>query len=104
MKKSILTLLLLLGLTYGESNEAKKSTKHNLSIGMLDDKTGFSLIGYTYNVRRSDMDEYFIGGGTMLLAFTGTVGWKHYYSKSKPGIKVSKLLKKEVNQSLLRGF
>ena len=24
----------------------------------------------------------FIGAGTMLLAFTGTVGWKHYYSKS----------------------
>ena len=86
MKKSILTLLLLLGLAYGQSNEVKKSTKHNLSIGMLDDRTGFSLIGYTYNVRQSDMDEYFIGGGTMLLAFTGTVGWKHYYSKSKLSI------------------
>ena len=86
MKKSILTLLLLLGLAYGQSNEVKKSTKHNLSIGMLDDRTGFSLIGYTYNVRQSDTDEYFIGGGTMLLAFTGTVGWKHYYSKSKLSI------------------
>ena len=32
------------------------------------------------------MDEYFIGGGTMLLAFTGTVGWKHYYKKSKLSI------------------
>ena len=28
----------------------------------------------------------FIGGGTMLLAFTGVVGWKHYYSKSKLAI------------------
>ena len=87
MKKLLLlALLLLLGLAYGQSNEVKKSTKHNLSIGMLDDRTGFSLIGYTYNVRQSDMDEYFIGGGTMLLAFTGTVGWKHYYNKSKLSI------------------
>ena len=32
------------------------------------------------------MDEYFIGAGTMLLAFTGTVGWKHYYKKSRLSI------------------
>jgi len=29
------------------------------------------------------MDEYFIGAGTMIYAFTGTAGWKHYYKKSK---------------------
>ena len=29
------------------------------------------------------MDEFFIGGGTMIVAFTGSVGWKHYYKKSK---------------------
>ena len=29
------------------------------------------------------MDEYFIGAGTMLLVFTGTMGWNHYYRKSK---------------------
>ena len=27
------------------------------------------------------MDEYFIGAGTMGFAFTGTVGWKHYYRR-----------------------
>ena len=86
MKKSILTLLLLLGLAYGQSNESEKSTKHNISIGMLDDRTGISLVGYTYNVRQTDMDEYFIGGGTMILAYTGTLGWKHYYKKSKLSI------------------
>ena len=62
------------------SQDAKK---HNISIGMLDDKTGFSLIGYTYNIRQIEMDEFFIGGGTMLMAFTGSAGWKHYYKKSK---------------------
>ena len=50
---------------------------------MLDDKTGFSLIGYTYNIEHTEMDEFFIGGGTMLMAFTGSAGWKHYYKKSK---------------------
>ena len=32
------------------------------------------------------MNEYFIGGGTMIMAFTGTVGWKHYYKKSRLSI------------------
>lgn len=86
MMKSILTLLLLLGLAFRQSNEVKKWKKHNLSIGILDDRTGLSLIGYTYNVRQTNMDEYFIGGGTAGLAFTGTVGWKHYYRKSRLSI------------------
>ena len=29
------------------------------------------------------MDEFFIGGGTMIVGFTGSAGWKHYYNKSK---------------------
>ena len=56
MMKSILALLLLLGVAFGQSNEVEKSTKHNISIGMLDDRTGISLVGYTYNVRQTDMD------------------------------------------------
>ena len=87
MKRLLLILLVLfVGLAFGQSNEVEKSTKHNISIGMLDDRTGISLVGYTYNVRQTDMDEYFIGGGTMILAYTGTVGWKHYYKKSKLSI------------------
>ena len=62
---------------------AQDINKHNISVGMLDDKPGFSLIGYTYNIRQTEMDEFFIGGGTMLMAFTGSAGWKHYYKKSK---------------------
>ena len=53
---------------------------------MFDDRTGFSFIGYTYNLKQTDMNEYFIGGGTMIMAFTGTVGWKHYYKKSRLSI------------------
>ena len=96
--KKYLPLLLFIGLAWGQtfdpikveedSNEAiaeEKSilNKHNISVGMFDDRTGLSLIGYTYNIKQTSMNEYFIGAGTMLLAFTGTVGWKHYYRKSK---------------------
>ena len=96
-----LTLLLFIGLAWGqvdkpETGEAFKNQdsadendsfrKHNLSIGMFDDRTGFSFIGYTYNLKQTDMNEYFIGGGTMIMAFTGTVGWKHYYKKSRLSI------------------
>ncbi|MEC9274459.1 MAG: hypothetical protein VX680_07225 [Candidatus Neomarinimicrobiota bacterium] len=62
---------------------AQDINKHNISLGMLDDKTGFSLIGYTYNIEQTEMDEFFIGGGTMLMAFSGSAGWKHYFKKSK---------------------
>ena len=62
---------------------AQDINKHNISLGMLDDKTGFSFVGYTYNFRQTEMDEFFIGAGTMIMAFTGSAGWKHYYKKSK---------------------
>ena len=99
--RGYLSLLLFFGLSLGQaldpitveedSNEViaeEKSilNKHNISVGMFDDRTGLSLIGYTYNIKQTAMDEYFIGAGTMLLAFTGTVGWKHYYKKSRLSI------------------
>ena len=62
---------------------AQDINKHNISAGIFDDKTGFSLIGYTYNIRQTEMDEFFIGAGTMIVGFTGSAGWKHYYKKSK---------------------
>ena len=81
MTKLLFILLLLFGFIFTQESIAEQSelNRHNLSIGMLDDKTGFSFIGYTYNIKQDEMNEYFIGGGTMLLAFTGTVGCKHYY-------------------------
>jgi len=88
-----LSLLLFISLAWGQLDNNQDSPKendnfrkHNLSIGIFDDRTGLSLIGYTYNIRQTELDEYFIGGGTMLIAFTGTVGWKHYYKKSKLSI------------------
>ena len=65
---------------------AQDVIKHNISLGMFDDKTGFSFIGYTYNIKQDEMDEFFIGGGTMIVGFTGSVGWKLYYKKSKLSI------------------
>ena len=93
-----LSLLLFTGLALGQifdhtivgedssqaiAEEKSALNKHNVSIGMFDDRTGLSLIGYTYNIKQTTMNEYFIGAGTMLLASTGTLGWKHYYRKSK---------------------
>tara|TARA_B100001964_G_scaffold173916_1_gene191588 strand:- start:81 stop:578 length:498 start_codon:yes stop_codon:yes gene_type:complete len=62
---------------------AQDINKHNISLGLFDDKTGFSFVSYTYDIRQTEMDEFFIGGGTMIVAFTGSAGWKHYYKKSK---------------------
>ena len=80
--------ILLSGSIYGQvfdpqTGEEIILNKHNVSVGMFDDRTGLSLIGYTYNIKQTTTDEYFIGVGTMLLAFTGTMGWKHYYYRSK---------------------
>ena len=85
MTNFLLILLLVVGFIFTQEsiNEQSELNKQNFSIGMLDDKTGFSIIGYTYNIKQNEMNEYFIGAGTMLFAFTGTVGWKHYYKKSK---------------------
>ncbi len=100
--RGYLSLLLFFGLSLGQvldpitveedSNEViaeEKSilNKHNISVGMFDDRTGLSTIGYTYNIKQTTMDEYFIGAGTtVLVAFTGTLGWKHYYKKSRRSI------------------
>jgi len=40
---------------------AQDIKKHKISLGMYDDITGLSLIGYTYNIRQTEMDEFFIG-------------------------------------------
>ncbi len=62
---------------------AQNINKHNISLGMFDDKTGLSFVSYTYDIRQTEIDEFFIGGGTMIVGFTGSAGWKHYYKKSK---------------------
>ena len=71
--KHLLLIFLILPLFAQDIN------KHNISLGIFDDKTGFSFIGYTNNIKQTEMDEFFIGGGTMIVGFTGSAGWKHYY-------------------------
>ena len=85
----IFPILLFIGLAEGQTfapSTGEVIKKHNISVGMFDDRTGLSLIGYTYNIKQTTTDEYFIGAGTMLLAFTSTAGWKHYYKKSRLSI------------------
>ena len=96
-----LSLLQFSGLVLGQANDpeivkevsnqsiiAKESllNQHNLSVGIFDDRTGLSFFGYTYNLKQTKMDEYFIGVGTLFFAVTGTVGWEHYYKKSRLSI------------------
>ena len=57
--------------------------KHTLSIGFFDNKAGISLISYKYNISNDLKNDYFIGIGTALLAYTASIGWEHTYKKSK---------------------
>ena len=57
--------------------------KHSISIGLFDDKSGMSLIGYNYNIKLNKMNELFLGGGTSLIVTSISGGLKHYYKKSK---------------------
>ena len=93
MIKFITAFLLFNGLAWSQESEPstgsqvqENDTEHNWSYGLFDDRTGISLVGYTYTLKETDKDELFVGGGTALLPFTATIGWKHYYRKSKLSI------------------
>ena len=58
-------------------------SKNNLSIGIIDDRTGWSILGYTYDFKQTDSYELFIGAGTMLSTLSPTIGLQKYYRKSK---------------------
>ena len=92
-----LTLLLFVGLAWGQKYTAKNSkdidddsitkkedilSKHSFTFGFLDDRTGFSILGYTRNLKQTNSGEYFIGAGTMIMGISATVGYQHYYIKS----------------------
>ncbi len=94
-------LLLFLGLAWNQTfdpingkkvkNEsiAKEKNifnKHNLTIGVLDDRNCFSILGYTRNLKQTASGEYFIGVGTMIMGFSATIGYQHYHIKSKLSI------------------
>ena len=62
------------------SDTLDKNKKFNLSLGFFDSRTGLSLIGLSYDIYQDRRNQIFVGGGTALLAFTGSIGWKHYFS------------------------
>ena len=91
-------LLLFVGLAWGQTSTSIKSkemdvqhitqensilNKQKFTIGFLDDRTGFSILGYTRNLKQTSSGEYFIGAGTMILGFSATIGFQYYYIKSK---------------------
>ena len=57
--------------------------KHNLSLGLFNEYTGLSVMGYNYNIRLSEMSEIFFGGGTSILVTSLSAGIKVYGKKSK---------------------
>ena len=93
--------LLFIGLVWGQTYIAKNSKeidddyitkeedilhKHSITIGFLDDRTGFSILGYTRNLKQTSSDEYFIGAGTMIMGISATIGYQYYYIRSKLSI------------------
>ena len=65
-----------------------KNKNFNLSIGFLDSRTGLSLIGLSYDLYKDNRNELFIGGGTALVAFTGSIGLKHYLLDTENNLKI----------------
>ena len=55
-----ISLLLFIGMAWGEELNLDREIRmpkndrfknHEISLGMLDDKTGISFIGYTFNIK-----------------------------------------------------
>ena len=99
--RKYLSLSLFIGLTWGQNSTSIKSrevnnesitkdydilNKHNFTIGFLDDRNGFSILGYTRNLKQKSSDEYFIGAGTMIMVILATIGYQYYYIRSKLSI------------------
>ena len=88
--KKLLIISLLIGFIIAESDYSKNLTKHNLTIGYIDDRTGHSIFSYTNNFKQTEKNEYFIGVGTLLpiglMGLTPTLGLQHYFWKSKISI------------------
>lgn len=59
--------------------------KNYRSIGFLDHKTGFSLIGYAKTLKTHKKNEFFAGVGTLIAANTLSLGWKYSFMQ-KPVI------------------
>ena len=72
--------LFLSAMVYAGNPETPR--KSNISLGFLDDRTGLSFVGFTYNVIQKPQDEIYAGVGSLLAIFTASAGWKHRYAPS----------------------
>jgi len=72
------------------ANDYKNFKPLNLSFGIFDDKTGFSLISSTFNIPLNRITELYIGIGGIVTPFGGAIttagGLKLYYIRSKISI------------------
>ena len=59
-----------------------ENTKHYISIGFLDHKTGNSFLGYTRSIVQNKNNELFVGGGTLIASNTLLIGFKKYLFRS----------------------
>ena len=71
----------LLSMVFGQTVKPKNYR----SIGFLDHKTGFSLLGYARTLKTHKKNEIFAGVGTLIAANTLSLGWKYLFIK-KPVI------------------
>lgn len=63
------------------SAENPAKPKKYFSVGFLDHKTGMSLVSYAKTLFQNDNHDIFLGGGTAIALFTGSLGWKYtFYS------------------------
>ncbi|MAJ44085.1 MAG: hypothetical protein CMF96_04970 [Candidatus Marinimicrobia bacterium] len=98
---TIISFSLLLSQQIQVENKAITDTldqnnKFNLSLGILDSRTGLSLIGLSYDIYQDRKNEVFVGAGTAIVAFTGSIGWRHYFSDTYNN-NINVLTKKESN-------
>ena len=82
MKQLLLTLTLLFLFPHVGSTQNDEQPKNHISIGLLDSKTGFSVIGYTRSILQNRNNELFVGFGTVLALNTVVAGYKKYLFRS----------------------
>jgi len=79
VKKTIIILIIFSANLFGQDTH---HPDRYVSVGFLDHKTGTSLVGFAKTIWQNDKHDIFIGGGTLIAAFTASIGWKYYFNDS----------------------
>tara|TARA_B100000315_G_scaffold249382_1_gene280499 strand:+ start:380 stop:1081 length:702 start_codon:yes stop_codon:yes gene_type:complete len=66
-------------------HSSTRNARFNGSFGFLNDRMLGSFLGFSYDIMQSRTDELFLGHGFFIPPhlMTSSLGWKHYFSKSK---------------------